>query len=78
MCARYLVDKNVEVVGMFTRKSHVGKEVGELVGMPGEIPVKVSNNPETQLASLNADIAVIGTGSTLASRLNYAVNTRLT
>ncbi len=71
LCARYLAEKNVEVVGMFTRTSHLGKEIGDLVGMPGKITAKVSCDPQSELAGLNADIAIVATGSLLTTLLSH-------
>lgn len=71
LCARYLAEKNVEIVGMFTRTSHLGKEIGDLIGMPGNVTAKVSCDPQTELAELNADIAVIATGGLLTTLLSH-------
>ena len=70
-CARYLAEKNVEVVGMFTRTSHLGEEIGDLVGIPRKITAKVSCDPQSELAGLNADIAVVATGSLLTTLLSH-------
>lgn len=65
LCARYLLEKNVDVVAMFTRTSHVGREIGDLIGMPGKISAKVSCNPEAEMQGLAPDIAIVGAGSLL-------------
>ena len=47
--------KNIEVVAAISHKSHIGEDIGELVGL-GKIGVKVTNDVQKVLRDVKADV----------------------
>ena len=69
LLAQYLQQKDIEIVGAFSRNTGVGEDIGtffELAEATGHV---ISNNPATDLARLNADIAILATQSSIQSQL---------
>ncbi|AQS83857.1 MAG: Gfo/Idh/MocA family oxidoreductase [Acetobacter aceti] len=72
LTARYLLEKGINVVGVVSRTSSQGEDIGTLVGLKTPIGVTVSNDLEAILANGNADIVLVTTSSDLKSLLPIA------
>ncbi len=58
MCARFMLDKGVELVGAVSRVTHVGDDLGEACGLGRSLGVTVGDDLEGALAAARPDIAV--------------------
>jgi 4-hydroxy-tetrahydrodipicolinate reductase len=69
---RYLLDKDVEIVGAISRSpDKVGKDLGEVAGLGREVGVAVSEDPNAVFEAAKADVAVIAITSYLTDGAEY-------
>jgi 4-hydroxy-tetrahydrodipicolinate reductase len=55
--------KSVELVGAVTRRSHVGEDVGDVVGLNGKLGITVSNDLDAVLSQTKPDVMLDATAS---------------
>ncbi|MCZ6525230.1 MAG: hypothetical protein O6928_01520 [Gammaproteobacteria bacterium] len=67
LMARYLVEKDVNILGVFSRRSHIGEDIGVVAGLDNPIAVPISSSAHDVLANKDIDIAVIATSSDMQS-----------
>lgn len=65
--ASYLIEKGVNIVGAINRKSGVGQDLGEFIGLGRKLNTLVTNNPEEVLSRTRVDVAVVTTCSDFES-----------
>lgn len=70
--ARYLIDKNVEIVGAISRSADkVGKDLGEVAGLGRELGVTISDDAHAVFEETDADVALVAITSYLANAAEH-------
>ena len=62
MTAKLALKKGMEIVGAFGWKSHIGKDIGEVIGIDKKVGVSVSGKLQ-EISDINADVALYSTVS---------------
>ncbi len=59
MTAGLMLEKGYEIVAAIDKFSHVGEDMGTVIGLDHELGFKVSDDPDAVLSSTKADIVVV-------------------
>lgn len=73
LTARYLVEKNYNIVAAVSRTSFVGQDLGEVAGLPEPLGIEVGTSLEDALGSQKVDVAIVTTSSDVESLTAIAV-----
>ncbi|HZV11383.1 MAG TPA: Gfo/Idh/MocA family oxidoreductase, partial [Novosphingobium sp.] len=67
LTARYMIENGIHIVGVVSRTSSQGEDIGTLAGLPVPAGVAVTNDLAAILARGGVDIVVVTTSSDLES-----------
>ena len=64
---RYLCEKGINIMGAFSRRSHIGEDLGVVAGLDKPLGININSSPDELLARGNIDVAIVATCSDMQS-----------
>ena len=63
LCARFMLQKGVEIVGAVTRATHLGEDLGDACGLGRPVGLTVGDDLARALRETKPDVAVVCVGT---------------